>query len=80
MKNAIKYVSTGKDGVLSRSIELCTYTWPLASSSIENNPYSGNSSTPGPLIEYFMDVFWDALLKSYKQNRLEILGKIPKYS
>lgn len=60
---------TMKEGVSSRSTERCTYTCPLASSSIENNLY-GYSSTPGPWIKYFRDMSDDLLLTSYKRKKL----------
>lgn len=61
-------LDTIKDGVTSRSTGRWTYIFPLWWSSIENNPISGNSSTPGPLIKYISDTFFDILLKSWKEE------------
>lgn len=60
---------TWKSGVLSLSMARWTKTWALASSSMENNPTSGASSTPGPLIKYFSEVLYDLLLNSFGREK-----------
>lgn len=60
---------TWKSGVLSLSMARWTNTWALASSSMENNPTSGASSTPGPLIKYFSEVLYDLLLNSFGREK-----------